>query len=447
MNGYFERGEVYWVRMDTGLGTEQGVGRPGVILTNDDLNQKNTVVTIAFLSRKFHPGQKYVEVYATGEKSYVICHQMMTYDKSRLGKYCGKLNAAEQKAVDDAMEQVLDLGYKDDEALKEKDREIEARDAVIAEKDAEIQSLKDRMKNQEEANADELASLRMEISMWTRMYNKALDAVVDMKFTNDLFLRGHIKPEEPPVTPPVVESAEESAPELKEEPQVKQPVENDEVENERVDINTCTMTALKKLGFSLPMAKKIKEARPFSSVEDLKRVNGLKASMYRVVESKLCCTPVVVAEEPVVTGVVTAEKDPDPGFEPVDINTATGKDLIAVGFANGTAYKITGYRNRNGLFHSVDDLRYVPISQAMIDRFRDHLTVVVTETPEDDTERLNVNEATVPELVAIGFSEILANRIVLYREKNGRFGVIYDLLKVSGVNGKTVKELSDRVRV
>lgn len=424
-NGFFERGEVYWVRMDTGLGTEQGVGRPGVILSNDDLNTKGSVLNIAFLSRQYRPGQPYVEVYATGEKSYVICNQLMSFDKARMGKCIGKLDAAEQKAVDDAMEKVLDLGYKDDEAMRAKDAEIEARDAVIAEKDREIQSLKDRMKNQETAHADEVAGLKIELAVYQKLYEKSLDYTADMKFAADLARRAPVA-EEPPVEEETVITPEPP------------------VEDNRVDINSATLTALKKLGFTLPMAKKIQEGRPYESVDDLKRVNGLKANMLKIVEPKLCCRPVVtvveVEEPPVV-------EESDPGFEPVDLNTASAKDLIAVGFANGTAYKITSYRNRNGLFHSVDDLRYVPISQAMIDRFRDHLTVVVTETPEDDTEKLNVNEATVEELVAIGFSEILANRIVLYREKNGRFGVIYDLLKVSGVNGKTLNSLNGKVRV
>ena len=449
-NGYFERGEVYWVRMDAGLGAEQGVGRPGVIITCDELNTKNTTVTIAFLSRKYHPYQTYVEVYATGEQSYVICNQLMSYDKSRLGKFIGKLNSAEQKAVDDALERVLDLGYQDDEALKEKDREIEARDAVIKEKDAEIKDWKELVARLKEESADVVESLKIESAMFQRLYKKALDAVVDMKFAGDVALR--CRTPEPPVVgvvaePPVVEEQPVEEPPVEEDGQA----ENEPVENERVDINTCTMTTLKKLGFSLPMAKKIKEARPFSSVEDLKRVNGLKASLYRVIEPKLCCSPVEVteaegveavesvAEEVVETPVETpVEKKPDPGFELVDINTAGGKDLEAVGFNLGTAYKITSYRKRNGLFTSIDDLRNVPISKTMIDKYRMYLTCVVPESEEDAApaeepdvvdEKLNVNEATVTELMNVGFTKAAANTIVAYRRKNGPYRNVYDLLK------------------
>lgn len=481
MNGYFERGEIYWVRMDAGLGTEQGVGRPGVVVTSNELNTKNTTVTIAFLSRKYHPFSTYVETGATGELSYVICNQLMSFDKSRLGKYIGKLNTAEQKAVDDALESVLDLGYQDDEALKEKDREIEARDAVIKEKNSMIQSLGDRMKHQATVKTEEIESLKIELAMWQRLYEKALNQVVDLKFTNDLFVRGHLnpkvaEPEEQPVVespveePLMVESPVEEA-SVVGESQVGEPP----VEEQRVDINTCTMTALKKLGFSLPMAKKIVDSRPFTSVEDLKKVNGLKANLFRVMEPKLCCSPVVVAEaeEPevavtveaapvVAESPVTAEapvvveespvvKDEDPGFEPLDINTASGKDLIALGMPQSTAYTITGYRNKNGQFTCLDDLLKVQrVTQKMLDKYREYLTCVVPESKEEVApveETLNVNEATAAELMQVGFTKTAAHTIVAYRRKNGPYRNVYDLLKLADVTGKTLRKLGDKVRV
>jgi competence protein ComEA len=461
-NGYFERGEIYWVRMDNGFGGEQGTGRPGVVVSSDEMNKRNPTVSIAFMTKQPHEGDNYTSVEATGVTSYVVGHQVMSFDKSRFGKCIGKLNRAEQKAVDNVLECVFDLGYVDEEALKAKDREIEARDAVIAEKDTEIQLLKAEMAREREANADEVSSLKIEVTMWQRLYDKALNSVVDMKFAADMALKCRT-PEPPKEVPPVVVE-DVVVPETPVE--VEQPVEEPQpVENERVDINTCTMTALKKLGFSLPMAKKIKEARPFSSVEDLKRVNGLKASLYRVIEPKLCCTPIVVevpAEEPPVVEVVETpvetpvEKKPDPGFELVDINTAGGKDLEAVGFNLGTAYRITSYRKRNGLFTSIDDLRNVPISKTMIDKYRMYLMCVVPESEEEAApaeesreadERLNVNEATVTELMNVGFTKAAANRIVAYRRKNGPFREVYDLMKIPDVTGKTLRKMGDRVRV
>lgn len=453
-NGYFERGEIYWVKMGSGVGVEMNVTRPGLILSCDDLNAKSQSVLVAFLTTKEHKGGwNSVATDATGRESWVLCDQIQTVDKTRFTKLLGVMNSAEMRNIEGCLEQVFDLGYQDDEALKAKDAEIEARNAVIAEKDAEIQSLRDRMKNQEEANADELTSLRMEITMWTRLYNKAMDQIVDMKFAGDMTLRCRAPKEEsevPPVAVAEVAVAEDVVvPETPVAPET--PVEVEQPEVEKVDINTCTMTALKKLGFSLPMAKKIKEARPFTGVEDLKRVNGLKASLYRVVEPKLCCSPVEVEETPAVE-VVETPVNKDPGFEPVDINTAAGKDLVAIGFTPSPAYAITSYRKRNGPFRSVDDLRKVPISQKMLDKFRDFLTVNVVEdeeetAPAEESEKLNVNEATVTELMGVGFTKAAANKIVAYRCNNGPYREVYDLMKIPDVTGKTLRKLGDRVRV
>ena len=415
-NGYFERGEIYWVKMGTGIGVEMNVTRPGLIVSCDEMNQKLDSVLVAFLTTRDHEGRgpwNNVSTDATGRESWILCDQIQTVDKSRFAKMLGVLNSAEMREVEGCLEHVFDLGYQDDAALKAKDLEIDARNAVIAEKDAEITRLRAQMESRNREHESDLNGYKIEAAVYRKLYEKSLDYTVDMKFASDIARRKSV--EEPAV------------------------VEVPEVE--LVDINHCTITALKKLGFSLPMGKKIVESRPFTSVEDLKRVNGLKSSMFRVVEQKLCCTP--VEEES-----VTVERTPDPGFEPVDINTCGGKDLIAVGFAYGTAYKITSDRKKNGPFSSVDDLRRASISQKMIDRFRDHLTAVVAD-PEviEDDGKLNVNEATVTELMNVGFTKSAANTIVAYRLKNGPYDNVYDLLKLTDVTGKTLRKLGDKVRV
>lgn len=361
-NGYFERGEIYWIRMDNGFGGEQGVGRPGLILTENSINNKCSTVTIAFLSKQNHPSNPfYLPVDATGITSYVILNQIMTYDKVRVGKYLGMLNSAEQKMVDDALEDVFDLGYVDDALVKEKESEIADRDAVIGDLRAEVAGVK--------AAADkkdaEIASLKMEIEMWQKCYGRCMDMLVETKVAADVSRR--VVVEAPVVKVEPVVSVE---PVKLPEPPVEQPVA--EV---KLDINSCTATALKKIGFSLALARKIVEGRPYTSVEDLKRINGLKATQYRIMESKLCCIPVkveepAVVEDPVVTEPVAEERDP--GFEKLNLNTVSAKELSeATGLALTQAYAITAYRKRNGMFSCVDDLLKVRnIFPGTIKKFR-----------------------------------------------------------------------------
>lgn len=346
-NGYFERGEIYWVRMDSGFGYEQGVGRPGVILSCDKHNTSANTLTIAFCSKQPQRAWE-IETEATGCTSYVKVGQIQTVDKSRLGKCIGILNSAEMKELEDVLEDYFDLGYVDDAALKSKDDEIADRDTLIEDLKIEVAGVKAEIGKRD----DEIASLKMEVEMWQKCYGRCMDMLVDMKVNGDVSRR--VVAPVAVVETPVVEPVEE-------------PVAV-EVEKTRLDINSCTATALKKIGFSLAMARKIVESRPFNSVEDLKRVNGLKATVYRIMEPKLCCKPVVVTEVP-EEPVVEAPK--------VNVNTASAKELSeALGLCMNVCYAITGKRKREGLFTSLEQI-IVPnrFTEGMLEKHRDKLEV------------------------------------------------------------------------
>lgn len=351
-NGYFERGEVYWIRMDNGFGGEQGVGRPGVILTENGINNKCSTVTIAFLSKQHHPSNPfYLPVDATGVTSYVIVNQVMTYDKSRVGKYLGVLNSAEQKLVDDALEDLFDLGYVDDTLAKQHESDIADRDALIGDLRNEVAGVKVEFEKKNE----EIASLKMEIEMWQKCYSRCMDMLVETKVSGDMKRRmdAPVKVIDP------------------EEPVIELPVETPK--DERLDINSCTATALKKIGFSLAIARKIIESRPFNSVEDLKRINGLKATHYRIMEPKLCCVPVKMEEETkepeaAATAMVLEEPTPEESTSKkskvvwdgvkVNVNTvATITELMRrTGLCQRTASEIIRHREQFGDYEKLDDL-------------------------------------------------------------------------------------------
>lgn len=380
-NGYFERGEVYKVRMDYGVGAEEGAFRPGLIVSNTKMNGGSGMVLVAYLSRKSIGRVRTdfdVQVEATGITSYVLCNQIAGVDKSRLMGYMGKLNLVEQKSVDDVLENIFDLGYVDEAAIKAKESEIADLNLVISEAKAEVAGVRAEVAKRD----DEIASLKMEIEMWQKCYGRCMDMLVDTKVNSDLSRRvapAEPKIVEPKMVEPKVGTAAAMIPDLRPEPpkQPEPPVEQSE-EPERLDVNSCTATALKKIGFSLAMARKIVEGRPFSSVEDLKRVNGLKTSQFRIMAPKLCCVPVKEVEQPEVTVVEpVVEQERDPGFEKVNINTAKAVELRDIcGFPATAAYSITGYRKKNGPFQCVDDLLKVSnVSKKAVARCRDMLEV------------------------------------------------------------------------
>ena len=372
-NGYFERGEIYQVRADDGFGCETGVFRPGIIVSNDLGNKTSPTVLVAYLTTKDHKERLNYETYATGRRSFVLCNQIITVDKRRLGSLMGVLNQAEMREVDDRLEEVFDLGYTDDTALKEKDREIEARDAVIAEKDAKIAALKALVAELKTTAENAELAFKVESAMWQKLYEKALNQVVDMKYTNDLFLKGHLGRDSEAPKPVEV-------PKVPEPP--KPPVEPVvEVEaDERLDINHCTITALRRLGFGLPMAKKIVDGRPYNAVSDLKNGLGMKATQYRIMEQKLRCTPIIKEPEKTTEPLdLSSEVELEAPATPtkVNVNTASAKEIAEkTGMSMTVAYGIVGKRKREGAYKNLEDLLNPPrFTQNHLDRYRDNLEV------------------------------------------------------------------------
>ena len=353
-NGYFERGEMYDILYSDGYVGEMAAHRPGIIVSSEAGNVTCPTVlmihttTTTTTNKNISVNHKFV---MNGWTNYALCSQIVTINKNRLKKFYGKLSTTDMDAIDRCLEEALDLGYVDDTAVKEKEREIADRDVLIGDLKTEVAEVKAKIGQKDE----EIASLKMEIEMWQKCYGRCMDMLVDTKVNGDFQRRT--------LTEPQIEENEEDAPNPPDDPPVEQ--------EDRLDINTCTATALKKAGFSLAVARKIVESRPFTSVEDLKRINGLKANLYRILEPKLCCVP--VAEPDPVCEVEGEVKD----AVKVNVNTASAKEIMAAtGVSETTAYSITGYRKKHGPYTCLEDLLNVKnFSKKALVKCRDLLEV------------------------------------------------------------------------
>ncbi len=62
--------------------------------------------------------------------------------------------------------------------------------------------------------------------------------------------------------------------------------------------------------------------------------------------------------------------------------------------------------------------------------------------------KVNINKATVPDLVKIkGIGQKYAERIVVYRDKNGPFKMIEDITNVKGIGPKKFEAIKNLITV
>lgn len=64
----------------------------------------------------------------------------------------------------------------------------------------------------------------------------------------------------------------------------------------------------------------------------------------------------------------------------------------------------------------------------------------------DESSKIDLNEATVQELVKIkGIGQKYAERIVEYRENNGRFEKIEEIMNIKGIGRKKFESIKDTI--
>lgn len=431
-NGKFERGEMYWFKFGDAIGSETAAGRPGVIISSSKGNETSQALIIAMVTRQTKYLSVDVKTRVGGFDRWVLCNQIQTVDKSRAGNFIGALSKEEMQALDTALEEAFDLGYVDDS----KSGEIEARDAEIS-----------TLKNKLAENENVASSMKMEIEMWKKCYDRAMDMLVQTKVNADYSLR----------------TAKVEAPAVVETPKVEEPEQQEETE--RVEINTCSAEDLKRCGCSPVVVENIINSRPYLTLDELRVVNGVTSVAYGLLKHKLCCVPVKVEEpeqkteesEVVVEPEVPAEPVKPVVLEKVNINTGTVREIAEhLGINTCYAGHISSHRNKNGKFVDLEELKLVKgLPKNFYDRYAHLCTIGVeekppaVEEPEQQTQgKVNVNTATAEEIFErTGLNIYTARNIVAYRKKNGPFRDIASLTLVNRFGPGCLKVYGDMLTV
>jgi len=104
------RGELWWAALDPTLGSEIAKTRPCVIVTRDLINQYRRTVVVVPLSSSPSPHPPIqVAVNCQGRPAVAVVDQIRSIAKERLQSRIGVLTEPEMEAIEDALQQVLDL--------------------------------------------------------------------------------------------------------------------------------------------------------------------------------------------------------------------------------------------------------------------------------------------------------------------------------------------------
>lgn len=100
-----KRGEVYYIRATAyPTGSEISQGRPALIVSNDKNNTfSNTVEVVYLTSAEKKDLPTHVKARVRGVLSTVLCEQINTVSKAKIGEYVGELSVAEMQMVDIAL--------------------------------------------------------------------------------------------------------------------------------------------------------------------------------------------------------------------------------------------------------------------------------------------------------------------------------------------------------
>ena len=110
-----QRGEIYWLELPEGTGSQQSGRRPVLIIQNDVGNQYSTTTIVAAITSQPRRRAYPFHVAFTAEEGLlrldgtVLCEQIQTVDQASLESIAGGLPDSKMAEVDEALHLSLGL--------------------------------------------------------------------------------------------------------------------------------------------------------------------------------------------------------------------------------------------------------------------------------------------------------------------------------------------------
>lgn len=170
---------------------------------------------------------------------------------------------------------------------------------------------------------------------------------------------------------------------------------------------------------------------------------------------------------------MSAVLEGDLGQNLLNINYATAEELMTLpGINRSTAQEIIEYRRKIGGFKKIEDVALVSgVGAVKLSLIRDEITLSMkrqgstgpsteensptgsrsdisfkSETSRKSNGKINLNSANVFQLMKVkGIGQVLAENIVTYRDKKGRFKTLEDLIKVKGIGPNLLNAIRNQL--
>lgn len=104
------RGDMYWVNLDPTMGSEIKKKRPCLILSVNPINRaRKTLIVVPLSTSAIVRFPIVMPVICDGKDVTIVCDQIRTVDKSRLGSKIGEVDKKQLKDIEKSIKIILGL--------------------------------------------------------------------------------------------------------------------------------------------------------------------------------------------------------------------------------------------------------------------------------------------------------------------------------------------------